>query len=268
MFIFLGFHVWKDAVQVHCRPAGMSAGWKCLLDWFLAVSWSAFWNGHCRVPAAGGQSAYGSRYGSEHVCGKTESSRCVFLMSYTLLLCVILLQCVRNVLLFTNTLLWFYLIPGSREVGQNGSTAFLTSVIDLCRRSGNDWYRVYLIRKMCSQFGVEFVKKLLKSDQMSWIFPKEIQQKVRLATVWFSAYKEDKLKVLFKKFIFISLYPGWRSHTNRSVSRVWGRLQDHQKCCCKSSYGSQTGWTGWGLRGNVSSFSWWKFRIGNLNLCA
>lgn len=67
--------------------------------------------------------------------------------------------------------------PGSREVGQNGSTAFLTSVIDLCKRSGNDWYRVYLIRKTCSQFGVEFVKKLLKSDQMSWIFPKEIQQK-------------------------------------------------------------------------------------------
>lgn len=67
--------------------------------------------------------------------------------------------------------------PGSREGGQNGSTAFLTSVIDLCRRSGNDWYRVYLIRKMCSQFGVEFVKKLLKSDQMSWIFPKEVQQK-------------------------------------------------------------------------------------------
>uniref|UniRef100_A0A669EGJ6 RING-type E3 ubiquitin transferase n=1 Tax=Oreochromis niloticus TaxID=8128 RepID=A0A669EGJ6_ORENI len=64
--------------------------------------------------------------------------------------------------------------------GQNGSTAFLTSVTDLCRRSGNDWYRVYLIRKMCSQFGVEFVKKLLKSDQMSWIFPKEVQQKVRL----------------------------------------------------------------------------------------
>ncbi|CAI5675491.1 unnamed protein product [Oreochromis niloticus] len=67
--------------------------------------------------------------------------------------------------------------PGSREGGQNGSTAFLTSVTDLCRRSGNDWYRVYLIRKMCSQFGVEFVKKLLKSDQMSWIFPKEVQQK-------------------------------------------------------------------------------------------
>ncbi|XP_063327964.1 E3 ubiquitin-protein ligase rnf213-alpha [Pelmatolapia mariae] len=67
--------------------------------------------------------------------------------------------------------------PGSREVGQNGSTAFLTSVMDLCRRSRNDWYRVYLIRKMCSQFGVEFVKKLLKSDQMSWIFPKEVQQK-------------------------------------------------------------------------------------------
>uniref|UniRef100_A0A3Q3AP92 RING-type E3 ubiquitin transferase n=1 Tax=Kryptolebias marmoratus TaxID=37003 RepID=A0A3Q3AP92_KRYMA len=67
------------------------------------------------------------------------------------------------------------LYPGSPEGGQSRSTAFLDVVVNLCR-SGNDWYRVYLIRKICSQHGVEFVMKLLKQDQMRWLFPKEVQQ--------------------------------------------------------------------------------------------
>uniref|UniRef100_A0A8C2ZVG6 RING-type E3 ubiquitin transferase n=1 Tax=Cyclopterus lumpus TaxID=8103 RepID=A0A8C2ZVG6_CYCLU len=61
---------------------------------------------------------------------------------------------------------------------QSGTTAFLTSAENLCRRSGNDWYRVYLIRKICSQHGVEFVLKLLKVDAMRWLFPEEVLQKV------------------------------------------------------------------------------------------
>jgi len=64
------------------------------------------------------------------------------------------------------------------ETGPSGTTAFLTSVENLCRRSGNDWYRVYLIRKICSQHGVEFVLKLLKVDEMRWLFPEEVLQKV------------------------------------------------------------------------------------------
>ncbi|XP_034396196.1 E3 ubiquitin-protein ligase rnf213-alpha isoform X2 [Cyclopterus lumpus] len=60
---------------------------------------------------------------------------------------------------------------------QSGTTAFLTSAENLCRRSGNDWYRVYLIRKICSQHGVEFVLKLLKVDAMRWLFPEEVLQK-------------------------------------------------------------------------------------------
>ncbi|KAM4716889.1 E3 ubiquitin-protein ligase rnf213-alpha-like [Anableps anableps] len=63
---------------------------------------------------------------------------------------------------------------GSPEGGQNGAAAFLDSVVNLCRRSGNDWYRVYLIRKICSQHGVEFVQKLLRQRQMSWLFPEEV----------------------------------------------------------------------------------------------
>ncbi|XP_070836494.1 E3 ubiquitin-protein ligase rnf213-alpha [Chaetodon trifascialis] len=66
---------------------------------------------------------------------------------------------------------------GAEKSGQSGTTAFLTSVVNLCRRSGNNWYRVYLIRKICSQHGVEFVLKLLKEDTMSWLFPEEVLQK-------------------------------------------------------------------------------------------
>ncbi|KAM9393995.1 E3 ubiquitin-protein ligase rnf213-alpha-like isoform 2-T2 [Pholidichthys leucotaenia] len=66
---------------------------------------------------------------------------------------------------------------GEKKGGQGGNTAFLTSVMNLCRRSGNDWYRVYLIRKICSQHGVEFVLKLFKMDQMSWLFPEEVLEK-------------------------------------------------------------------------------------------
>lgn len=71
------------------------------------------------------------------------------------------------------------LYPVSPEGGQNRATAFLDSVVNLCRRSGNDWYRVYLIRKISSHHGVEFVKKLLKRDQMRWLFPEEVQQQVQ-----------------------------------------------------------------------------------------
>ncbi|XP_078017826.1 E3 ubiquitin-protein ligase rnf213-alpha isoform X1 [Epinephelus lanceolatus] len=68
------------------------------------------------------------------------------------------------------------------EAGQSGTTAFLTSVVNLCRRSRNDWYRVYVIRKICSQHGVEFVLKLLKKEEMRWLFPEEVLQKSEEAT--------------------------------------------------------------------------------------
>ncbi|XP_010872579.2 E3 ubiquitin-protein ligase rnf213-alpha isoform X2 [Esox lucius] len=65
---------------------------------------------------------------------------------------------------------------GTREESTNNVTAFLTSVEDLCKRSQNDWYRVYLIRKICSQHGVEFVQKLLKMTDFQWLFPIEVLQ--------------------------------------------------------------------------------------------
>ncbi|XP_038557039.1 E3 ubiquitin-protein ligase rnf213-alpha [Micropterus salmoides] len=70
----------------------------------------------------------------------------------------------------------------AQESGKSGTTAFLTSVMKLCRFSGNNWYRVYLIRKICSQHGLEFVQKLLTMDNMSWLFPEEVLQKSEEAT--------------------------------------------------------------------------------------
>lgn len=53
-------------------------------------------------------------------------------------------------------------------------------MVDLCRHSGNDWYRVYLIRKISSQRGVEFVQKLLNVADVRWLFPDEVLQQVML----------------------------------------------------------------------------------------
>uniref|UniRef100_A0A674BBP2 RING-type E3 ubiquitin transferase n=1 Tax=Salmo trutta TaxID=8032 RepID=A0A674BBP2_SALTR len=55
---------------------------------------------------------------------------------------------------------------------------FLTSVGELCKRSGNDWYRVYLIRTICKQHGVDYVQHFLTVADMQWLFPYEVLQKV------------------------------------------------------------------------------------------
>ncbi|XP_028310203.1 E3 ubiquitin-protein ligase rnf213-alpha [Gouania willdenowi] len=67
---------------------------------------------------------------------------------------------------------------GSKEGSRSGISTFLTSVKNLCSHSGNDWYRVYLIRKICCQQGVEVVLKLAKEKEIHWLFPKEVLQKL------------------------------------------------------------------------------------------
>lgn len=80
---------------------------------------------------------------------------------------------------------FFFLKPKAQktEKNQTETRAFLESVVNLCQRSGNDWYRVYLIRKIGSQHGVDFVQKLLKEKEERWLFPEEILLKVESFTV-------------------------------------------------------------------------------------
>ncbi|XP_059197009.1 E3 ubiquitin-protein ligase rnf213-alpha-like [Centropristis striata] len=57
-----------------------------------------------------------------------------------------------------------------------GAEDFLNKVMKFCEDSGNDWYRVYLIRKLSEWQGVESVQTLVKQTNFSWLFPAEIQQ--------------------------------------------------------------------------------------------
>ncbi|XP_037112942.1 E3 ubiquitin-protein ligase rnf213-alpha isoform X6 [Syngnathus acus] len=66
-------------------------------------------------------------------------------------------------------------MPDGGEPSQ--SDPFLESVVNLCSRGGNNWYRVYLVRKITSQRGVEFAQELLKTNGKHWLFPEEVQQK-------------------------------------------------------------------------------------------
>ncbi|XP_067319963.1 E3 ubiquitin-protein ligase RNF213 isoform X2 [Anolis sagrei] len=47
-------------------------------------------------------------------------------------------------------------------------------VMRFCCQTQNDWYRVYLVRKLTNQYGLEFTQKLLDKHPFQWIFPSEI----------------------------------------------------------------------------------------------
>ncbi|XP_042369460.1 E3 ubiquitin-protein ligase rnf213-alpha-like [Plectropomus leopardus] len=58
----------------------------------------------------------------------------------------------------------------------DGAQDFMSMVIKLCEDSGNDWFRIYLIRKLSKWHGVESVQALVKEPKFSWLFPREILQ--------------------------------------------------------------------------------------------
>ncbi|KAM4663578.1 E3 ubiquitin-protein ligase RNF213-like [Discoglossus pictus] len=59
-------------------------------------------------------------------------------------------------------------VPNIRE--------YLHHVKDLCTNSANDWYRVYLIRKLANQSGIETVQRFYKDKDFRWLFPPKIIQ--------------------------------------------------------------------------------------------
>ncbi|XP_006105644.1 E3 ubiquitin-protein ligase RNF213 [Myotis lucifugus] len=53
---------------------------------------------------------------------------------------------------------------------------FLRQVERFCTQSGNDWYRVYLVRRLVSRQGMEFVQSFLQPGHPAqWVFPQEVQ---------------------------------------------------------------------------------------------
>uniref|UniRef100_UPI00398E3990 E3 ubiquitin-protein ligase rnf213-alpha-like isoform X1 n=2 Tax=Pristiophorus japonicus TaxID=55135 RepID=UPI00398E3990 len=53
---------------------------------------------------------------------------------------------------------------------------FLEWIKRVILNHANGWFRIYLVRKLCSLSGMEFVQQLSMDDQFSWLFPEEIIQ--------------------------------------------------------------------------------------------
>ncbi|XP_072001709.1 E3 ubiquitin-protein ligase RNF213-like isoform X2 [Engystomops pustulosus] len=53
---------------------------------------------------------------------------------------------------------------------------FLDCVKKLCSSSGNDWYRIYLIRKLANLYGIDTVQRHFKDPEFGWLFPKGMRQ--------------------------------------------------------------------------------------------
>uniref|UniRef100_A0A8C7KKT6 RING-type E3 ubiquitin transferase n=1 Tax=Oncorhynchus kisutch TaxID=8019 RepID=A0A8C7KKT6_ONCKI len=70
-----------------------------------------------------------------------------------------------------------HLLHRECENRQDAVEEFLCAVRSLCKESKNDWYRVYLIRNISSQQGVEYVQRMLRDTETHrWLFPEEVQQ--------------------------------------------------------------------------------------------
>ncbi|XP_059700093.1 E3 ubiquitin-protein ligase RNF213-like isoform X2 [Haemorhous mexicanus] len=56
---------------------------------------------------------------------------------------------------------------------------YLKNVEEFCSLARNDWHRVYLVRRIASQHGMEFAQKLVTEPRFSWVFPTEILQQIQ-----------------------------------------------------------------------------------------
>ncbi|XP_072256671.1 E3 ubiquitin-protein ligase RNF213 [Pyxicephalus adspersus] len=53
---------------------------------------------------------------------------------------------------------------------------YLRCVKDLCAQSGNDWYRVYLIRKLANLDGIDTLQRHFNDPKFAWLFPRGLLQ--------------------------------------------------------------------------------------------
>ncbi|XP_043570887.1 E3 ubiquitin-protein ligase rnf213-alpha-like isoform X2 [Chiloscyllium plagiosum] len=65
----------------------------------------------------------------------------------------------------------------AKEIGYvDAKKKFLHRLKEMLPKCKNDWFRIYLVRKLCSLGGMEFVQQLLMDDQFAWLFPEQIVQ--------------------------------------------------------------------------------------------
>lgn len=74
---------------------------------------------------------------------------------------------------------FFFLFSPSEQDQVEEKQRYLANVRVFCSLAKNDWHRVYLVRKIASQCGMEFAQKLATEAQFNWVFPVEILQQVK-----------------------------------------------------------------------------------------
>lgn len=52
----------------------------------------------------------------------------------------------------------------------------MVQVKAVCEYCDNDWYRVYLLRALNRQVGMDFLQALINSTDYEWIFPAEMKR--------------------------------------------------------------------------------------------
>lgn len=73
-----------------------------------------------------------------------------------------------------------WLFPKLTELTEE-KQRFLKQVEQFCTRVKNDWHRVYLLRRLSSQCGMEFMQSFLQQGHpCQWVFPRDVlAQQVR-----------------------------------------------------------------------------------------
>ncbi|KAK4812085.1 hypothetical protein QYF61_026917 [Mycteria americana] len=91
------------------------------------------------------------------------------------------LQAVAKVRLYLNKAaeLLFDLHECTEQDQVGEKQRYLANVRMFCSLAKNNWHRVYLVRKIASQYGMEFAQKLVTEARFNWVFPVEILQQVQ-----------------------------------------------------------------------------------------
>ncbi|XP_032991850.1 E3 ubiquitin-protein ligase RNF213-like [Lacerta agilis] len=74
--------------------------------------------------------------------------------------------------------LLFELHETSASSQETEEQRYLKKVEQFCSQIQNDWYRVYLIRTLTKQHGMQFTQRLSNESKFNWIFPAEIIRQV------------------------------------------------------------------------------------------
>ncbi|KAM6050451.1 E3 ubiquitin-protein ligase RNF213 isoform 2-T2 [Chlamydotis macqueenii] len=91
------------------------------------------------------------------------------------------LQAVAKVRLYLSRAaeLLFDLLEPTEQDQVEEKQRYLANVRMFCSLTKNNWHRVYLVRKITSQYGMEFTQKLVTEARFNWVFPVEVLQQVR-----------------------------------------------------------------------------------------